>query len=227
MTNIFDFGKVFSILKMKQLLPAFIVSSLIALPLSPLFSPIYPVFAQEDKRVVVREKIATKTAERAIKLEAVKDKVASREAMAREKIQKFKDKKRANLAERINNQLPRINTQRTTHMSDLLAKMSAILSKLETRVAEAGKNGKDTSKAQNAITEAKTAIQTAQSAVDSQAAKEYGITVTTESKIAQDSKTAVSGLQGDLKSVRELVIAAKQSVAKAISTASSSLGGKQ
>lgn len=210
---------------MKRIFPALIVSSLIAIPVSPLFSPVYPVFAVEPTRATIQQKVASKAAERVVKIEDRKEKIASKAATAREKIQLFKDKKRANVAEKINSQLPKINEQRTSHMSDLLARMSEILGKLEVRVAEAAQNGKDTSSAQNAITEAKTAIVAAQTAVDNQEIKEYGITVSTESKIGTDAKTAVSGLQSDLKTVRELVVTAKQAVGKAISTASSTLGG--
>lgn len=205
---------------MKQLLPALIVSSFLALPISPLFTPVYPVFAQESSP-------APKVSERRIKLEEAKEKIASRAAQAKEKIGKFKDKRRANVASKINTQLPRINEQRTNQLSSSLDRMGEILSKLENRVAEAAANGKDTTDAQNAITDAKTAISTAQTSVDAQAEKEYGIVVSTEGKIGADAKSAVALLQSDLKSIRELVIGAKQSVASAISTSATTLGGNK
>lgn len=224
---------------MRKLLPALIIASSLSVLISPLYTPVYPVFAEEttaSKKEAVksltrehRAAVASKTAEVKSRvhdrIEDKKEKAASRSALAKEKIQRFRDKKRAALAHKINERLPEINQKRTGIMSNHLEKLNEIISKLESKVNEAASSGKDTSAAQNAITEAKSAISAAESAVAEQSQKEYGITVTTETKISEDAKSARETLHTDLKSVHDLVVAARQSVAKAISTTVSTLGG--
>lgn len=227
---------------MKKPLPALIVLIVLGVLISPLYTPVYPVFAQDNTTPVQKLQrpsgptnlVQAKRANQASVSATAKpvvvkriEKVASKSGIAKDKIQKFRDKKRAETAQRVNTKLPEINKTRTDNMSANLVKMTEILAKLETRVAEASNNGKDITEAQNAITQAKADISAAQTAVTEQSQKDYGITVTTESKIAADAKTARDALFNDLKTTHDLVVTARQSLAEAISTASSTLGGQK
>lgn len=155
----------------------------------------YPVWAQDY------------TTERRTNL---KEKIATREAALKAKLQAFKDQKKAEITERISNNLNRINAKRTEQMLKHLDKMSALLDKLETRVA-----------AKSAIADARASIASAKAAVKTQAGKDYTLTVTSERKAREDAQAVRDRLHQDLQAVRKQVVDAKQSVANAIRVAKS------
>lgn len=222
---------------MKKIYTSVILSALLVLPVTTLFKPLYPVFAEElsteeirEKALERRDKLASKSAEKKkalrTKLDEKKEKMASREAALKQKLDSFRDKKKASLVEKINTRLVQINTKSTTHFNSILEKMNQIARKLETKIAEEKTNGSDTTSAENALSEAKAAILAAQTAVTSQTEKSYIIVVNTEAKVSEDARLAKTNLQNDLKTTHDLMVTARQSLAKAISTASSTLGGE-
>lgn len=148
-----------------------------------------------------------------------KEKVASREAAMKTKLQAFKDKRKAEAAARINTKLNNINAKQTAGMLKHLGKMSALLDKLKARVNSGSPDIKDPAAAKAAIADSRAKIASATAAVKTQAANDYTITVTSESKIKADAQAQREKLHADLKAVRQQVIAAKQSVANAIRVA--------
>lgn len=199
-------------------------------------TPLYPVYAQTAAsspayfpagriQQIAKDK-AQNTRENEIeKRQTVKERIASRSALLKEKLAKFKDKRKANLAEKINNILNQINERRTTHFSNVLNKMTEILSRLQEKVNTASTNGKDMTTANAAITDAQNAISSASAAVAVQKDKDYTIEATSEATIKQDAAAARNALHSDLQSVHNLVVQARQATAKAISTTVSTLKG--
>ena len=151
--------------------------------------------------------------------------IATRAAQLKAKLQQFKDQVKAKIVEKINATLARINQNQTDQMKKHLDKMSGILTKVESRVNEASSSGQSTASASAAIATAKEAIASASAAITVQAGMDYTIQVSSESAVRADAKLARDKLHGDLKNVRLLVIGAKQSVAKAIMIAATTLKG--
>lgn len=141
------------------------------------------------------------------------------------RLQAFKDKKKAEITERVSNNLSKINKNRTDHFLKFLDKAAGVLNKLETRVN--GTVGKDTTSAKAAIADARVALASAKAAVQAQAAKDYTITVSSETKVRSDVTSVRDRLHQDLQAIRKQVVDAKQSVANAIKVASTSLGGNK
>lgn len=193
--------------------PAIVRISTTSILLALILNTAYPAFAIDATRAatqrkeLTQERIETRKENIRTRIDDIKEKMASREAELKTKLSKFKDQQKAQIAERVNTNLNMINKNQTTEMQKNLAKMTTILDKLQARVPEITPE----------ITNARSSIATASSAVTAQAAKDYTITVTTESKIRADAMKTRDQLQKDLKATRALVVTAKQSVAKAIS----------
>lgn len=164
---------------------------------------------------------ASKAATFRQKLEDKRVKIASHEAEIKAKIQKFKDKQKAEIATRVNTNLNKINQNQTGQMLRNLDLMSQLLDKLAQRVASNSPDIKDPAAANQAIADARTAIDTARTAVEAQAQKDYTIAVTTETKIKLDAQAKRDQLHTDIKTVRQLVIDAKQTVSNAVRVAKS------
>lgn len=161
----------------------------------------------QQKRVDIRANAATRTAE------------------LKAKLSQFKDKKKAEVAQKVNDNLNKINKNRTDHFLKFLDKAAGILNKVETRVN--GIVGKDTTSAKAAIADARVSLASAKAAVQAQAAKDYTITISSETKVRSDVTSVRDRLHQDLQAIRKQVVDAKQSVANAIKVASTSLGGNK
>ncbi len=211
--------------------------SFIALVILTLFLiPLYPVYAQSiatsspakrpttalERAKLMRDNLQASPGANKANLH---DKIASRGAQLKEKLAKFKDKKKAQIAERINDNLNKINERRTSQMMDHLSRLSNILDKLGDRVNSAQQNGKDMSGANLAITDARVKIDAAEASVSAQKLKDYTIESTSESTIKADAQKMRNNLHVDLQDVHSLVVIARQAVAKAISEAVSSIKG--
>lgn len=173
---------------------------------------------RQEKLNTRKEAIASMAAER-------KAKMASRSAQLKAALTAFKDQRKAAIAEKVNTNLNSINEKRTAEMNKHLDKMTELLNKLSDRVAAKKAAGKDTTQAEASIASASASIAAASSAVDAQAAKDYTISVSTESAVRTDAKTARDKLHTDLEAVRKLVIAAKQAISNAVKVAATTLGG--
>lgn len=145
-----------------------------------------------------------------------REKIASREAALKAKLQAFRDQRKAQVAERVNETLNKINQNQTGQMLRFLDKVTSILDKLQARVDQNSPDIKDPATAKAAIADARTKIASAEAAVKEQAQNDYTISITSEGTVKKDAQAAREKLHTDLLSVRKLVIEAKQAVANAI-----------
>ena len=162
------------------------------------------------------EKIDTRMEKQKQMLEGARAKIASQEAKFKERLQQFKDKQKAQIAERVNTNLNKINQNQTTQMLKNLDTFSSILDKLNERINSNLPDIKDPAGAKAASDTARSAIDSAKSAVQTQAQKDYTITITTETKVGADAKAKRDQLHKDILAVRKQVIDARQKVSDAI-----------
>lgn len=116
------------------------------------------------------------------------------------KMMKIRDEKKRMAVEKIDTKLNKLNKERTDVMRRHLNKMQELL----------------TNKAKGDKAVAQAAIDTARAAVETQVAKEYVITITTEAKLKMDTEKVVKQLRVDLKAVEDLVTAARKAVAQTL-----------
>jgi hypothetical protein len=215
--------------KMKKLLPIALILLALAI-VSPSLTSLPPVLAQEDstssslppRRGADRmEPLNTRLAQAANRLDSMKERIASKTAELKAKLAAFKDKNKAKRVEGINGRLADINAKRSEKMDEHLNKMSNVLTKAENKL----EGRENTTAAVAAIGDAKSAVDAAKQAVSSQMEKDYTIDATSEATIKADSMKARDMLHQDLKAVHSLVVAARQSVAAAISATATALGG--
>lgn len=208
--------------------------SLLAISVSPLFA--IEVTAESTNSVkslktataegaagrpIIKEKLEVREEKIDNKIAALKEKIASRTATLKAKLQTFKNKKKAEITERINDSLNKINQKQTEQMQKNLNNMSGILDRLENRVNLAKPDIKDVSAAKTAIASAEGIIASASSAVSTQAQKDYTIQVTSEARVGIVAKAQRDKLHTDLQATRKMVIDAKQAVTNAIRVAKS------
>ena len=193
----------------------------------------YPSLAQTatspgtTRKGAVKERVETRKEKVETKITNIREKAASREAVLREKLAAFKDKRKATVTEKVSTNLNRINENHTKMMLKFLSRASEILSKLEARVNQGTADIKDAAAAKTAIVDARASIATATDAVNAQAAKDYTITVSTETRVKVDAQAQRKHLHDDLAATRELVGDAKKAVATAIEAAKSGTGAKE
>lgn len=178
------------------------------------------------QKVQSREEMKdTRMASREALLKQLKANMATREAALKAKIAAFKDKQKADLTQKISDNLNKINKQKTEQMDKHISQISDVLARIENKSAEGSISGKITPGVLSAIDNAKTAINTAQSAVDAQAAKDYTVMVTGETKVKSDVQSKRDQLHADLKETRQKVIDARQAVSNAYSLLTRTLKG--
>lgn len=226
---------------MRKLLPFLLTAVVFLTPLYPVYAQTTTTNATPSVKRITRPAVASAAAglKEAAKgriadrkemvqgrIESLRDRIASRAAELKTKLAKFKDKVKAGRVERINTNLNVINERRTSHMKLVLDQMSKLLEKFKAKSAEAAASGKDVSAINEAIKQVEAAIAEVDAAIKAQAEKDYSITVTTESTVRTDAQTARNNLRTDLKALHDKMVSLRQSLAKAISTAKSSLGGQ-
>ena len=178
---------------------------LIALTLLTFILP--PVILAQDST----SSIGTKPKPAVQRVQEREAKIASKAAQLKTRLQNFKDQLKAQIVQRVSDNLNKINSNRVAAMNGNLQKMTAILDKLEGKTASSSA----------AATDARNAIAEAEKAVTVQSEKDYTISVTTENKIRTDTKSVRDKLFKDLQSIKKIMIEAKQSVAKAIAAVKS------
>lgn len=185
------------------------ISILLALALTAAYPAlaIDATTAATNRKELAQERVDSRKENMQTRITDTREKMASREAALKTKLNAFKDQRKAQITERVNINLNRINQNQTDQMQKHLSLMTTLLDKLQTRLNQITPE----------ITIARANIATTSAAVTAQAQNDYTITVTTESKVRADATKTRNQLHADLKAVRDLVISAKQSVARAIS----------
>lgn len=171
------------------------------------------------------QRLEVKTASREARMEERKENMASRAGALKARLQAFKDKTKAITAERVSDNLTKINKQRTAEMNKQLDKMSGLVARLEKRVAEVKLKGTDTTVVESSIAKVKEAITSARSAVKAQSEKDYTITVSSETNIKTDVKSSRNLLYNDLNAVHMQIVSVRKQLSETISLAASSLKG--
>lgn len=126
------------------------------------------------------------------------------------------EEQKTKIVERIQESLNRKNERWMMHFQNVLARLSDILGRISTRVDTLKEQGEDVSAVEAAIATASTAIADATTAVSVQAEKIYQITVTDESTVREDVSQVAAQLREDLRTVRELVQSARETVRAAL-----------
>lgn len=127
----------------------------------------------------------------------------------------IKDLNKQEVAEKISDNLSMTNSKATDRMFAVLDKLEAVLAKVEDKITEAKTNGTDTSAQELEVTNAKTALEAAKDTVTTQAAKDYIITVGTDTTLRSDISTVVNQQKQDLRTTYETVRSARQAVRQA------------
>lgn len=179
----------------------------------------------ETRKEKLEKRKETNKEKREDKIENLKERAASREAELKAKLAKFKDKKKAEIVERVSDNLNKINFNRVEHANKFLANATQLLDKLQNRVNQQASSGKDATDANAAITNAKAKIGSASAAVATQAKMDYTVTIASESGAKADTKIMRDKLHTDWKNVRSLMTSAKQAVSEAVRVAATTLGG--
>lgn len=173
----------------------------------------------KEKREALADKIQQKRQEAQQKFQA------KREAF-QQKISTIKDERKRQLVERIDTKMNTVNTNRTNKMSENLEKLVNILDGIKEKAASAKENGKNTNTVDTVIAKAETAIQNAKTAVQTQAGKEYVITITStgSGQLKNSVGITTKQLQADLSASHKLMVLVKQAVQQAHMELSKVLG---
>lgn len=159
----------------------------------------------QEKRTNLRERVKEKRQEARERFKLQKEEFKQR-------LSQIRDEKKKLVVERIDNKLSTVNTNRTSKMSEHLDKLASILITIKEKAKAASDAGKDTKAANAAIINAEAAIAAAETAVETQAGKEYVITVNDETTLRSTVGITTSQLQADLQATHKLVVDAKQKV---------------
>ncbi|OGK42266.1 hypothetical protein A2954_04625 [Candidatus Roizmanbacteria bacterium RIFCSPLOWO2_01_FULL_37_12] len=184
-------------------------NNLVLILFSLIFLAALPIFAQEFSPPVSPISVGKQKFPTGINPQQKRE-------LLQQRLQSITDTRKAALVLNINDKIADINTRSTQQMTDVLNQMSDILSRLEGKMSVAQSESRDISLVEQALSEAKTSLKTAQDAVDSQSAKVYTIDASDSASLRAVVGNAVSQLQSDLRTVRTLIIEAKQKIAAVI-----------
>ncbi len=124
----------------------------------------------------------------------------------------IRDEKKKAIVERIDQNIVKINTNRTAIMLRHLTKIEEILGRIETRTNSLASSGKDVTAVRTAITKAREAIAAARTAVNAQAVKTYTIDITTETNLGSAVSAARTAFAKDLSAAHQTVVTARKAV---------------
>lgn len=134
------------------------------------------------------------------------------------KLAKVKDTKKREAVERINENIAKLNKEKTDNYTEVLIKISAILLRVEERINKAESVGLNVTDAKTALADAGKAIEDANTAVNTQAEKVYILSVTDETTLKQKVGETRQLLKNDLSSVYGMMKKAKEAVRNTATT---------
>jgi len=158
---------------------------------------------KKEARIDLKQQIKERVQ---VKREEIKELVATKRQEFKAKLQIIKDNKKKALVERIDTKLSNVNTKHTDRFAQALSNLQVLLDKISLTATEKSVLAD--------IATAQIAIDAAKFAVETQAAKIYTITISTESALRSDVGTVTSQLRQDLAATHKLVVDAKQAVQK-------------
>lgn len=148
----------------------------------------------KQQRAELREQIKESVA---AKRQVAKEAVATKREEFKTRLQTIKNERKKALVERIDTKLTNVNAKHTDRFTQVLSNLQILLDKITGDVDK---------------TDAQAAIDAAKAAVETQAAKTYSITISTETALKSDVGTVTSQLRLDLMAAHQAVIDAKQAV---------------
>lgn len=145
-------------------------------------------------------------------------------AAFKEKLQAIKDQRKQIIVTNLDSRLNQINQRRTQQMTERLNRLSSVLDNISSKEATLATQGKNTTLLKSDIATAKTAIDTAKMAVTTQAAKDYIMSITTDTALKNSASTTIQQFFSDIKVVYLKVVAAQTAVIKAHKDVSQLMG---
>src|SRR3989338_7449761 len=176
----------------------------------------------QEERLKVKEAIEVKRAEFKekiqVKREEVKGKIEAKRAELKQNLAKIKDERKKAVAERIYQELNKLNERTMNHFVDVLNHLEKTLEKIKDRTAKAETNGRDVAAVRTAISDAEQAISASRSAVEIQSKKTYDFTFDSEETLKLNIGKARQALHSDISGVRKTVFDAREAVRRAATT---------
>lgn len=156
-----------------------------------------PIRATEMERIREQEKLAEKaTTTISANTKAVREKIEKRREEFRQKLTQIKKENYINLAERLYENLNRVNKNMSNAEMNHLKALNSFLDRIE----------KKTNTDQEKINLTRQKIAQAKEIISSQESKEYIIEITSENNLGQDIRKLIQELKEDHKNIRQNTI---------------------
>ena len=175
-----------------------VISAMLALAL--------PVSAYEQTAsTTLREKMQER-------MDQAHQRMETRKEELKDKLAAIRDQRKAQIAERVQTNLSKLNERMVNHFTKLLDKLEEILERIQKRADKAAERGLDVSAVNAAIEKAHDAIADARAAITGQADNTYPVEATDDEHLRADVAKARKALNDDLKKVFRAVKAAREAV---------------
>lgn len=172
-----------------------------------------------DTKIPLRKQLTT--ARQEIKTTAMEAKETMHQEISqartnfKTKLTEIKDTKKQEIVTNLDNRIATINKNRTDEMSKRLDRLTTILGKISTKEATLKSEGKNTVTLASDIAAALTSIDAAKQAVTDQSAKDYVMTITTDTALRSSASTTIKQFMTDIKAVFLKVTSTQKAVVKA------------
>jgi len=166
-------------------------------------------FREERKKEqeALREEMKTK-------MEQIRERAKTEMEQKREefktKLEGIKDGRKKQNATQLSDQLDKLNARLAEEATQFSEHILDVLNRIEDRAKVAEANGKDISGVKTAIASAREAVAAAQAKITAQAAKDYTVTITTESSLGADFKKSRDAMKADYKAIHDALKAARE-----------------
>lgn len=175
--------------------------------------------AQREERETKRAGVEAKQQEHRRELEAKRAEAEAKRLGERtelqEKLKTVRDEKKRAAVTRLDASMNEMNKKTVTLLEAALVKIEKVLGGVSERVARLEGRGAEVEGARNTVTAAENAIGVARTALAAQAARTYGVTVSSEVTLQSDLGGVRQVLMRDLIRIREVVKEAHDSVRRA------------
>ena len=156
----------------------------------------------------------------------MRTKIMEARASFKAKIGEIKDHDKQAIVTNLDLRINTVNKNRTDEMYKRINRLSLILTKISSKEAALKSEGRNTTTLKNDIAAAQTAIDSAKQAVIDQAAKDYIMTIATDTTLKANASIVIKQFMADIKAVYLKVVAAQTAVLKAHSDVATLIGVK-
>lgn len=178
--------------------------------------PTHPAMEKslKDKKQEIQDKKKEMKSEMKEKRTQVKEEMKEKRMEIKQDLRKVKDEKKKAAADKIVQELTKLNAKKMEQFSKALDQLEKVLGGAMERADKKATKGFDVSEVKIAIEEAKAAIVSARSAVETQKGKVYKLEAASDDALKEAVKNLRKALESDLKVVQEAVKNARQAVNK-------------